>query len=277
MILTGSDIALGLEAAEALHLQRQVETYGRLTGAPSARAIPACGGIAAVTEPLFGRKLNHVTGLGMGEPVTDAALQALEHAYAQLGLATEVDLCPHADGSALAVLARRGYTVNSFSNTYVLPLAQWASPDAPASAVRVEAITDDRQVAFVPPSVQGFSVQATRRPVELLEITARIAADRQDTSLFVARLEGKVAGCAGLAVLDTPAGRIAHLYIASTLPEFRGRGAQSALLRARLVAARQAGCVLAHVTARPANSSARNTERAGFRLAYTKMTFARAA
>jgi hypothetical protein len=54
-------------------------------------------------------------------------------------------------------------------------------------------------------------------------------------------------------------------------------GVQRALLECRLAAARQRGAVFASVTARPLTASARNTERAGFRLAYTKSSVSRAA
>jgi hypothetical protein len=45
------------------------------------------------------------------------------------------------------------------------------------------------------------------------------------------------------------------------------------LSEARLVAAREMGCTIATLSARPYNGSARNAERAGFTLAYTKSTF----
>jgi GNAT superfamily N-acetyltransferase len=275
MILTGPEISYALEHAEASHLRRQVETYCQLTHRKSARAIAVSGGIAAVTETVFGRKLNHVTGLGMGAPVGKQAVEELEQAYAELDLDVEIDLCPHADSTALAVLAERGYGVRAFSNTYVRRLA-----DSDADAVlpdSIEIVEERGQVegVFVPHSIAGFAVQAVPRPAILLETLARIAVARADTVLFMARQDGEIAGTAGMSVIDTPAGPIAHLYIASTLPAYRGRGVQLALLRARLSAARRAGCVMASVTARPANTSARNTERAGFRLAYTKSTLVR--
>jgi len=264
--LTGPELAHAFEQAEALHLQRQVDTYGRITGR-AARTLSVCGGVAAFTDPAFGRKLNHVTGFAMGVAVDAAALAALEAGYAALGLGTEVDLCPHAHASAAPALGARGYVLDAFSNTYARRLDD-IDVDADVNADAVER-------DFVAASVAGFSVQAQQRPRALLEALAQVALARADTQLFVARLDGAVAGSAGMSVLDTQAGPIAHLYIASTLPVARGRGVQSALLRARLARARRLGCVLAQVTVRTANVSARNTERAGFALAYTKATLAR--
>lgn len=275
MSLTGPDAALLLERAEALHLQRQVAGYRRLSGLPEVRTVAIFGGLAAFTETPFGRKLNHVTALGMGAPVTDDGLAQLEDAYAALGLGVEIDLCPHAHASVLTALTRRGYGVNAFSNTYVRRL-----DDSIVDAVTPDGIVvagDSARVrdAFVTASVAGFAVQAVTRPTRLLEALAQIAVGRDDTSLYAATVHGETAGTAGMSVLEIDGIKIAHLYIASTLPAFRGRGVQSALLRARLADARRAGCTLATVAARPANTSARNAERAGFQLAYTKATFAK--
>jgi ribosomal protein S18 acetylase RimI-like enzyme len=271
VILTSPDIAATLEAAEAWHLRVQLETW-RALGAADAHVVEIGGGVAAFAERLFGRKLNHVTGLGLAGAIDEDALARLEAAYAARGLGVEIDLCPHADAGALALLGRRGYAVNAFSNTYARTL-----DDVPARAAGGIEILQGRaaDALFVDASVAGFSVQARQRPRELLAALARIAQAREDTTLFVARVDGQVAGSAGLAVMDTPRGRIGELHIASTLPAFRGRGVQAALLQARLAAARDAGCALVFVGARPANTSARNVERAGFGLAFTKATFAR--
>ena len=271
MVLTSPAVAATLEAAEAWHLRVQVETW-RALGADAAHVVEIGGGVAAFTQALFGRKLNHVTGLGLAGPVDEDALARLEAAYGERGLGVEIDLCPHADARVLALLARRGYVVNAFSNSYARTVDDVRERTAPG----IEILQGEAAHAlFVQASIDGFSLQAQPRPRELLAALARIAQAREDTALFVARVDGRVAGSAGLSVMDTPRGRVGELHIASTLPEFRGRGVQSALLQARLAAARDARCALVFVGARPANTSARNVERAGFGLAFTKATFAR--
>jgi GNAT superfamily N-acetyltransferase len=62
----------------------------------------------------------------------------------------------------------------------------------------------------------------------------------------------------------------AYLAMAGTLPEFRGRGSQAALIHARIGAAAAAGCDLVVATAAFPSSSHRNLERCGLRTAYTK-------
>jgi GNAT superfamily N-acetyltransferase len=58
---------------------------------------------------------------------------------------------------------------------------------------------------------------------------------------------------------------------ASTVPEQRRRGLQSALLEARLRYARKRGCDVAMMVAEPGSNSQRNAERQGFQVAYTRV------
>ncbi|MBW0448301.1 GNAT family N-acetyltransferase [bacterium M00.F.Ca.ET.228.01.1.1] len=272
MMLTGREFARVLESTEAQHLARQVETYRKLTNQREAKVVAVSGAVAAFTTHAFGRKLNHVTGLGMDAPIDSATLVELEAAYFAQGMNIEIDVCPHADSSVLAALSVRNYHVNAFSNTYACVLSSF-HPDKPVGYIQ---IVSDRTVIehlFLSNSITGFSAQVSPRPYALLEALARIATARADTRLFAAKVDGEIAGTAAMSIIPTLLGPTAHLYIASTVPQYRCRGVQVALLQARLRAARDAGCVAATVTTRPGSTSARNAERAGLMLAYTKSTF----
>jgi predicted acetyltransferase len=63
---------------------------------------------------------------------------------------------------------------------------------------------------------------------------------------------------------------VALLAGACTIPEYRNRGAQRALLQARLRYGAERGCDLAMMVAAPGSASQRNAERQGFRIAYTR-------
>ncbi|GGC67778.1 GNAT family N-acetyltransferase [Undibacterium terreum] len=269
------DLAYRLERAEAQHLKLQVETCALLQPEMGAHTVAIGGGVAAFTATAYGRKLNHVTGFGLGSSIPETDLLALEAAYARLGLATEIDICPYIHADALQLLAARGYVVNAFSNTYVKVLGDSLNGSPPDSGVQVETVTAANSEDFVAACIAGFSLQTHTRPRALLDILARVAIARDDTRLYIARVDGEIAGSAGLALIDSADTAVAHLYIASTLPAYRGRGIQQALLQARLADAQNAGFKLASITARPSNTSARNALRAGFDLAYSKSTFAR--
>jgi ribosomal protein S18 acetylase RimI-like enzyme len=87
---------------------------------------------------------------------------------------------------------------------------------------------------------------------------------------FVATIDGKPVACGtGLVI---PEHRVFALCGAGTLAEYRGRGLQTALLRARMAAAIEAGCEYAVVVTNGGTTSQRNAERLGFRVAYSKVT-----
>ena len=78
-----------------------------------------------------------------------------------------------------------------------------------------------------------------------------------------------VACGAGLVI---PEHRIFAVCGAGTLSEYRGRGLQTALLRARLADAAAGGCEYAVIVTQGGTTSQRNCERMGFRVAYSKVT-----
>ena len=101
------------------------------------------------------------------------------------------------------------------------------------------------------------------------EWTAPLAANvvgRDGWSCYVAYAEGDPAGAGALFVHD----RVGWLGFAATREQYRGRGAQSAILAARIENARQQGCTIVTTETgelqegRP-SSSYRNIVRAGFR------------
>lgn len=90
---------------------------------------------------------------------------------------------------------------------------------------------------------------------------------------FLARIEGKVVGGAGGRII--PEAGIGALFGTATLPDYRGRGVQTALIARRLHEAALHGCEYAVVSTVPGSGSQRNMERRGFRVAYTKPVMTR--
>ncbi len=84
--------------------------------------------------------------------------------------------------------------------------------------------------------------------------------------LYIATVDGTPAGFAALYASEG----VGSLAGAATVPRFRGRGCQSALLRRRIADATADGCDLIASQATPGSVSQRNMERAGLRVAYTK-------
>jgi ribosomal protein S18 acetylase RimI-like enzyme len=92
---------------------------------------------------------------------------------------------------------------------------------------------------------------------------ARASIERWNARLYVAYVDGEPAGAAALTI----DGVVGHLANAATIPAFRGRGAQTALIRRRIRDAAAAGCTLVSTGTSDATSR-RNLERAGLREVY---------
>ena len=88
---------------------------------------------------------------------------------------------------------------------------------------------------------------------------------KSETRLFLAWRNGRPVSGGALEIHNG----VAALMAAGTRPAFRNQGIHTALLRARLLAAAEAGCDLAMVHTQPGAVSQRNVLRAGFQLAYT--------
>jgi GNAT superfamily N-acetyltransferase len=91
------------------------------------------------------------------------------------------------------------------------------------------------------------------------------------TTCFLASVDGQPAG-GGVVGIDQG---VAALFAAGTIPAFRRRGVQTALLYERLAFALKAGCDVATMIALPGSTSQRNAERQGFRIMYTRSKMTR--
>lgn len=83
---------------------------------------------------------------------------------------------------------------------------------------------------------------------------------------YMARITGTIVGGAVLRIDEG----VAQFSGAATLPAFRRRGVQTALLRARLADAARAGCDIGIVVTQPASKSQQNVQREGFWLLYAR-------
>ncbi|KAI9042428.1 uncharacterized protein KD926_005506 [Aspergillus affinis] len=273
-LFTGIEVAKTNEHIEAKHVARQAEVCRHLYPSNDVQIQAIAGGIAIKTLPEFLGKLNRIVGLGMDSKVEEQDLRDAETLLKPIGLEPEIHLCALAHPSALRSLDSCGYVIRHVLNTYACSPGDVAAHQrrtAVEDAVTISRVTEDETKKFLQASVAGFE-DGGRSP-DLLRFLARLAADRNDTYLYFATVGHEIAGTAAMAVIDSPNGGVAHLYLDSSLPRHRGKGVHATLIRARVLEAHQLGLDLATMTTSAGSGSARSAERAGFRLAYTKGIF----
>jgi GNAT superfamily N-acetyltransferase len=208
-------------------------------------------------------------GVGLHGGVSDSDLDRLQYFFSSRGAAAAVELCPLVEMSLYDRFAKRGFRLLEVSDVLFRKLSPMdgEAKRTPSNIVVRRAAPDEAQL-WTKTVAEGF---AEHNPLTqaILDVMAGFF---PAAHCFLALADGSVAG--GGAV-STRAG-VCGLFGASTLPEFRGRGVQTALLQARIAWATAQGCDVAGSITQPGSGSHRNMERQGFRVAYTRTKLIRA-
>jgi ribosomal protein S18 acetylase RimI-like enzyme len=229
------------------------------------------GGGAAVFSG-SGSPLNKVIGVGFDGPPSAAEWDTVERAFAAKGCPVRVELSTLSDSGVSADLTRRSYVLAEFENVLGFDLARAEVP----GAATVEGLSIGRDegelTSWMDVVVAGFALPDGSAPStesfenDTLKRVFRDFATSAGFTRYLARVHGTDAGGAGLRVAEG----VAQFCVASTLPAFRRRGVQTALLRRRLLDAQEAGCDVAIVTTQPGSKSNHNAQRQGFELLYPR-------
>lgn len=255
--LEAVEAALSLSAARAQRLARPQKAAAEVESIAGGQAV-----FFGVGSPL-----SQAIGIGMSGPVSESDLDRLEEFFRSRGSGVTISLCPFADFALPGLLSARGYRLSHFENTLARPLALPGEQPAPTPAgVQVRPAVKQEAELWARLTMAGFEMDPTPETIGLF------------TSLFdgtgdvlLALADGSPAGGGCLQMHE----RVGLFAGDSTLPEFRGRGVQSALIATRLGMATAAGCNLAMACTQPGSVSERNYERQRFRVLYTKAMMVR--
>lgn len=262
-MLLSPHVADRIEQVDIDYLRARVGAWAALPGNPAGAEVRQVGDataflVDAVPNPLF----NHVMGLTAADV---DALPELGAWYDRHGVPLRADVTPRQGTPELfTALAAAGlHQTGFYAGLYADPAD--VRPDD-TTAIRVEAADP---VEFADAYVRGFGFPAPRTAA--LTTSVLVLADRPDVLFRRALLDGVTAGV-GLLFL---AGRTGYLATAATLPEDRGRGVQTALVRDRAAIAAERGCDLLVGHTGVGSASHRTMERCGMRLAHTKALWSR--
>jgi len=264
-----TDVALArrLERAEASASRAFMESRARLAPETGAAWREVAGAYAMFDGA--GSPLTQTFGFALFAPADAADLDALEAFLAGRGAEASHEVSPLADPAHLALLASRGYRPIELTTVLWQPLDGRATPAPRPGAPIARRIDDDEIAAWAAASARGWA--HAPELAAFMGDFGNVSARAEGTTCFVAELEGQVVATGAMAIH----GGVALLAGASTIEAFRGRGAQGALLAARLTFAAAQGCDLAMMGAAPGSTSQTNAERQGFRVGYTRVKWGR--
>jgi GNAT superfamily N-acetyltransferase len=248
-------------ASIAEHFRKQFPEQGSLV-------LPFAGGMAVYAGP--DSPTNKAIGTGFDGPLKEAALVQVEREFSNRRARLQIEVSTLASTSLHTALAARGYRASGFENVLGHSLrtigpAVESVIVQPATGNELTAFADVMVEAFASPDEGGVGGDAIPPSDEIRKwvlITMSLPGFRG----YLARIGAEITGAASLR-FDTG---VAQFSGAGTLPKFRRRGVQTALLRERLRDAARSGCDVGVVVTQPASKSQQNAQREGFALLYAR-------
>jgi GNAT superfamily N-acetyltransferase len=221
-------------------------------------------GLLLINRRLDNLVFNRLVGFGVKMPVREASIDQAIRAFQGAGIHSWVIQVAPGTAVLSRVLAARGFSQHP--RTW----AKFVRPPEPIAVaptdLTVREIGCEEADCFGAVAAEGFGL-----PRDAADWVAAIVG-RPRWRCFLA-IDGTQAVAGGAAFID---GKSAWLGLGATVPSHRGRGAQSALLTARLTATAGAEVVTTE-TGVPLNGEAspsyNNIQRAGFKLAYQRPNF----
>jgi hypothetical protein len=256
-------LACRLERTEASANARFVEARARVNPEVGAEWIEVAGAYAmfdGVASPC-----TQTFGLGLFQIPTSAEMERIEAFFRERGAPVLHEVSPLGDPALVEMLNTRGYQPLELSSVLFLPLNE-RKFDGPRTndGLRTRIAEASERELWAKTSADGWREFA--EVAAMLSGLAKVVSSTEGTSPFLVELDGQMIATGALAIRDG----VALFAGASTVPEFRRRGAQNALLEGRFVYAVEQGCHLAMIVTAPGSASQRNAERQGFRVAYTR-------
>lgn len=261
-----ADLALSqkLERTEARANAAFVEARARQEPQSGATWIEVAGAYAmfdAVDSPL-----TQTFGLGIFEGARPEHLEEIETFFRDRGSATFHEISPMIDPTLMALLSDRGY--RPIELTSVMYRAIDNNSDLPSYSgdqITTRRIDESENHIWSDTIAAGWASEGEVL-ADFIRAFGNIAAQAAGSHPFIAEIDGLPVAAGGFQMYDD----VCILAGASTIAEARRRGAQNALLAARLQYARENGCRFAMICALPGSQSQKNAQKNGFQIAYTR-------
>jgi hypothetical protein len=264
MIYSDKNLAQKLERTEARSNADFVETRAAMFPESGAEWTQV-GGVYAMFDGVES-PLTQTFGLGMFDEITDAEMERLEAFFQKHDAPVFHEVSPLAGWSLVELLNRRGYQPIELTSVLYQPLGAETAPALPVNPqIKTRIIEKGEEQLWAQTSANGWMTEGEGL-ADFMFNFGRINAATKGGIPFLAELDGAPISAGMLYIYDD----VAVLAGASTVPEGRRKGAQNALLDARVRFAIEKGCAIAAMGALPGSGSQRNAEKNGFRIAYTR-------
>lgn len=265
MIFSDRTLSQKLERTEGRANADFVDTRARLDPASGAARIEV-GGAYAMFDGAES-PLTQTFGLGIFEDTTPEHLDELEAFFREREAPVFHEVSPLADPSLMELLSTRGYRPIELTSVMYREIGEQQHirhrPRDPRLTTRV--VEADDVDLWAKTSADGWASEHEGL-ADFMFNFGGISAQCAGSYPYLAELDGRAVSTGMLFIYDD----VCMLAGASTVPDGRNRGAQTALLEDRLTFAASQGCTLAIMGASPGSQSQRNAQKNGFNIAYTR-------
>ncbi|RFB13496.1 N-acetyltransferase [Bacillus sp. HNG] len=261
MVIT-KKLAQALETSEIEVLKSRLTAIQAIEGNPMGVEIKQFGRATVFSvKNIPGPSFNTVKGLSDGD---EKFIEPILHFYKQKDIPVRFELTPgHVSSELLTHLSNKGLYQHDFHTTLYSEL--YPLPESEnLSKVTIRELKKDEFALYAEMYTKGFGMPSFLK--DGVAQNNQVLYNDENWTFFLACIEDEPAG---IGVLFSKNG-IGTLASATTLPEFRNQGIQTALIKQRMQKALEQDCRLFVGQAKFGSVSQNNMERAGMRIGYTK-------
>ncbi len=258
-----SKLSQKIERAEGMANAAFVDSSQRIDPEVGACRVEIAGTMAMFDG--VGSPCTQTFGLGLFDNVGEKEIGEIEAFFRDRGSDVFHEVSPLADAGLLSLLGERGYRAIEHSMVLYKELDAFDSGVGSNANISTRIIRPGETDVWVRTLANGWSTESEGLGEFMLGFGS-VSAQCEGGLPWLAEIEGRPVAAAMLFVFDG----LAVLAGASTIFEARGRGAQNALLSARLTYASKVGCTLAAMATAPGSQSQKNSQKNGFQIAYTR-------
>nr|WP_304216488.1 GNAT family N-acetyltransferase [Fredinandcohnia onubensis] len=261
MVVT-KQFAQTIETAEVEVLQSRLAAIQAIEGNPMGVEVKQFGSATAFSvKNIPGPSFNTVKGLSDSD---EKYIEEIIHFYKQKDIPVRFELTPgHVSSDFLMFLSNKGFYQSDFHATLYAEHPSHQDIETNAKII-VRELDHNEFDLFAEIYTKGFGMPSFLK--DGVAQNNKILYDNENWTFYLATIENEPVG---IGVLYTQNG-IGTLAAATTMPEFRNHGIQTALIKKRIQKALEQGCRLIVGQAKFGSVSQNNMERAGMRIGYTK-------
>ncbi len=263
------DVALArrLEACEEIPQVQYCEALAQLRPQIGAAVAPIGDGHMTFAGP--NSPIGRVTGFGVGEAVSGGQIDTIEQFYKARNAPAKIDVCPMSTPELIPLLRGRKYLMEELNNVLARRIQRGDFAAEQPPGIEIRRTRPEEAALWADVVGRGFATAVPEFAPQLTDIMTPVLRC-PDVVSYIAFIDGQaVAGASAMLIRKF---NVIALSGTSTLPQFRGRGIQTAMLKTRLHVAAEVGIDLACIVTQGGTTSQRNAERLGFTLCYSKAT-----